>query len=501
MKKRKLAIILLSLLMALPMMLPMPSPLEADNWADKISKHTLTNGIRVFIYERPTSPTVSLYIGIRVGAVDDEEGRTGAAHFLEHLLFKGTANIGSWDFAKEQELLAQIIAVGEEIDSQRAKGAKADKGLIATASEELNRLIREHSRYYRSGELARIYAENGAQDLNAYTSKDITVYLVSLPKDKIDLWARLEAERMSAPIFREFYAERDVVAQERLQRTEGLPEGRLNELLGAIAFLSHPYRRPTIGWKDDIEALNHVYMQRHFRNFYTPENTFITVVGDVQGDEVMALLEEHFGKIPPRETSRRRIVEEPPPAGERRAELLLDANEQIIIGFPKPTLPHRDNIVFEAIEAILAEGRSSRLHRRLVESENPLAQGVSATNGYPGIRYDNLFCIHATPLQGCSLAEVEKAIYAELARLQDEDIAEMELRKIKNQKRFSLLNRLASNEGLASLISFYATATGDTAYLATYLQELEKVTAADIKRVARSYFRESNRIVATIRKR
>ncbi|MCF8053785.1 MAG: insulinase family protein [Deltaproteobacteria bacterium] len=477
-------------------LLCLPVSVQALGIDAKMVKQTLPNGIKVFIYHRDTSPTISFYIGHKVGGVDGE--LTGAAHFLEHLLFKGTANVGSLDFRQEEKILQRVIATGDALDEERAKGT--DTKQIAQLEKRLTELTEAHRQFYRASELARIYIENGATDFNASTGVDFTFYMVSLPKDKLELWARVEADRRKNPLFRDFYAERSVVAQERVQRTESVPDGMLMELFLATAFTAHPYRNPTVGWMDDINALSHTYMRQYFENFYAPQNTVIVLVGDVNAPEALAVITRYLGDIPPRKVVRKNIVVEPLQRGEKRAELALDANEKLYIGFHKPTYPHKDNYAFEIMENILTSGRSSRLHRSLIERTNPLAQSVEAANGLPGVRYNNLFCIFATPLAAGKLENLEVAITDELAQLAQNGIEEAELQKAKNSIRFNFFSRLETNNGLASLLAYSATVFGDTASLDHYLEEIEQVRTEDVQRVAREYLTKENRTVVMIKR-
>ena len=260
-KNRKDKIFLLSFLPLLLLLLiffriPSSFAQEGTDLDKRVRSFTMKNGIRVLILERHISPTVSFYIRVKAGAVDEIEGKTGLAHLLEHMMFKGTKTIGATIYRKERKYLSEIRKTGDRLDQERAKGDQADKDLIHKLKERLAALQKSHRLSYRSNEIDRIYNEHGAVRINASTGQDMITYHVSLPANKAELWARIESDRMSNPVFREFYQERDVVMEERRQRTDSDPDGQLYEKFAAAAFMVHPYRRPVIGWANDISFLS-----------------------------------------------------------------------------------------------------------------------------------------------------------------------------------------------------------------------------------------------------
>ena len=190
-----------------------------------------------------------------MGAVDDGEGKTGAAHLLEHMLFKGTSTIGTKNFKEEERVLKKIREAGTALDRERMKGTRADEAAVTRLAKELKELQSEAKEWIVENEIDRLYSENGAVDLNASTGQDVTTYKVSLPANRIELWARIEADRMTNPVLREFYTERDVVMEERRQTYESVPSRKLMELFLSTAFTASPYRRPIIGWPSDISFL------------------------------------------------------------------------------------------------------------------------------------------------------------------------------------------------------------------------------------------------------
>ncbi|PKK87108.1 MAG: insulinase family protein, partial [Candidatus Wallbacteria bacterium HGW-Wallbacteria-1] len=256
--------------LALIIFLQMACMANAIDLDKKVIKTRLDNGLTVLMLERKFSPTVSLYIRYRVGAVDETAGQTGAAHFLEHMMFKGTPTIGTKNFAKEKKLLLQIEQTGQALDDERMKSDKADQKRIASLTAHLKKLQDEHRKYYIPNEIDRLYTENGGQDMNASTGQDVTTYFINLPANKIELWARIESERLLNPVFREFYTERDVILEERRQRVETSPDGKLYESFMKGAYKIHPYGLPIIGLQQDIGRLNQTAIRQIHQKYLSP---------------------------------------------------------------------------------------------------------------------------------------------------------------------------------------------------------------------------------------
>jgi predicted Zn-dependent peptidase len=450
--------------------------------------------------ERHLSPTVSIYIRYRAGAVDEADGKTGTAHLLEHMMFKGTRTIGTRNYAAEKKLLLQIERVGTALDREKAKDKAAHSPLIARLTDQLTALQKQQRRLTVSNEIDRLYTENGAVGLNASTGQDLTTYQVSIPANRIELWARIEADRMVYPVFREFYTERDVVMEERRQRSESDPEGKLLESYLAAAFISHPYRRPVLGWPSDMRYLDIASMAKFFRNTHAPNNTVIAMVGDLQPSTALKIVEKYFSRIPAQKLASPLITEEPRQSGERRVEVIFDAEPQMILGYHKPPPPVFVDYLFDMIESILTKGRTSRLFKILVQ-EKGLAESIQAANGLPGARYPNQFVIFATPRHPHTLGELEQAIELEIERLQREPVSESELEKIKNQIRADFIRGLDSNAGLAGMLSYYEALLGDYRYLAEYTATIDRITTDDILQAARTYLTPENRTVATLIKK
>ncbi len=486
--------------LAVLLLLLFPSLILSQGLGERVQRFTLGNGLRLLTLERKLSPTISIYIRYRAGAVDEADGKTGTAHLLEHMMFKGTQTIGTRDYLREEKIIRRIEKIGEALDHEKAKGKEAAPAALARLADQLKTLQNEQRRFSISNEIDRLYTENGAVGLNASTGQDLTTYQVSIPANRIELWARIESDRMVYPVFREFYNERDVVMEERRQRSESNPEGKLLEEYLAVAFLAHPYRRPILGWPSDMSYLDIAYMERYFRTTHAPNNTVIAVVGDIQPSTVLKIVEKYFGRLTRRRLASPFITEEPRQSGERRVEVSFSAEPQMIMGYHKPPPPAFMDHVFDVIESILTRGRTSRLFKALVE-EKRLAESIQAVNGLPGARYPNQFVLFATPRHPHGCIELERAIDQEIERLKQERVPDRELEKVKNQIRADFIRSLNSNAGLAGMLSYYETLLGDFHYLIDYADTIERITPEEILQAARTYLIKENRTVAMLVKK
>lgn len=477
--------------------------------ADRVIEHRLANGLTVLMVERHQSPIVSINMTFGVGGMDERTGMTGVAHLYEHMAFKGTRTIGSKDYEKERPLLVELDRLNEQIDRLQAELAEVPTGQAAPAkTKELEQLRQQFaaaqeraSEWVVGNEMSLLYQRHGAVGLNASTGKDVTRYTVSLPANRLPLWAAIESDRMAQPVLREFYKERAVVMEERRLRTDDSPGGLLYEAFTAAAFQAHPYGFPTIGWASDIQALTPAATDAFFRTYYGPNNAVIAIVGDIDPKETIALIERSFGSLPAAPPPPRVVTVEPPQRGERRVTVEFDAEPIVMIGYHKPTIGHPDDPVFDVLDAVLSEGVTSRLYKRLVR-ELKVAASVSTDASSPGVRGANLFVISATPLAPHTTVELEAAIEEEIARLKREPVSADELAKVLNNLDAGLVRSLRSNSGLAAQLAYFQIVAKDWRYVLTSRDRIAAVTPADIQRVAARYLIPSNRTVATlIRKR
>ncbi len=479
-------------------MLFAPASLAAS-LKERVKEHTLANGMKVLLLERHQSPTVALFVRFRAGAVDENLGMTGTAHLLEHMLFKGTKTLGTKNYAEEEKVMSRVDSVGAALDAERGKGPKADPEFVKYLETSLRRLQDDQRKYIVKDEIESLYSQNGAVGFNAMTSSDTTTYVINLPSNRLELWARIESDRILNPVLREFYSERDVVLEERRRSYDSQPERKLSENFLAAAFMAHPYGRPVIGWPSDIQALGKNETERFFRTFYSPENIVIAAVGDLRPEEALSVIKKYFERIPAQVVPPPLRTKEPEQLGERRIQILADASPQVLIGFHKPNPPDRDDAVFEVIDGILTSGRTSRFYKRLVEEEK-VAVAVSAYNGFPGDRHPNLFTLSGAPRHPHTAEELEGKILLELESLKRDLVSPEELDKIKNQIQADFLRQITSNSRLAYWLTYGQSLFGDWRFSLERLKTLERVTPEDIRLVAQKYFNMQNRTVAILKR-
>ena len=458
-----------------------------------VVEHELPNGMRWLVLPRAGAPTVSFIVKYRVGAVNEVRGQTGIAHLLEHLLFKGTETLGTRDATAERALFLRMDALQDSILALEARG---DRTGIPFLKERIDSLETEARRQVLPNEFERILSTNGARGLNATTDWESTTYYVEMPANRAQLWFLLESDRMADPVFRDFYAERDIVAEERRLRVETNPGGLLFEAHMAAAFTMHPYGQPVLGYMADIQRLRRPDVEAYFRRYYGPNNTVVTVVGDVDPDQILAWANQYFAGLPAGETPEPVLVREPVQLSERRVEVVFDAGPQVRIGWPVVESTHPDAPALTVLSWLLTGGRTSRLHRRLV-IEDQVATGIVSSMG-PGIRFPALFTIDATPRFPSTTDDVEAAVYAEIDSLRRTPPSERELQRIRNQLEAGEFRRLISNLGLGLQLAGSASAFGDWRTTFGFTDRLAAVEPEDVRRVAQRYFTPQRRTVATV---
>ncbi len=357
-------------------------------------------------------------------------------------------------------------------------------------------LTAEQREFVKQAELTEIYSTHGKHILNAFTSYDQTTYMVGLPSNCLELWMYIESDRFQNPVFREFYSEKEVILEEK-RMYENRPGSKLWETFLSTAFRAHPYGRPIIGWMSDIRLTNRLDMEEHFKRFYAPNNCQLTIVGDVDTDEVFRLADEYFGSWKSSQVADEVTVVEPEQNGERRVQVEHDSEPRLLIGWHVPAAPHPDGYVITIIDHILSSGRTSRLYKSIF-----VEQGLTASSPYSGAepadRYPNLFFIQAKPKSPHTLGEVETALLAEIDKLKNEPVSDRELDRIRNRFKLNQLERLSSNRWLAFSLNSAFVNRGDWRSITEDFNRLMEVTPDDIQRVANKYLTAKNRTVATL---
>jgi predicted Zn-dependent peptidase len=470
---------------------------DVASFEKRITVKKLPNGLTILICERPEAPVFSFFTMVDAGSAQDPMGKTGLAHMFEHMAFKGTDKIGTADYAAEKPLLAKVEVAYTAYIAERDKSVGRDEAKLKQLEKGWKDAIAAADKYVVPNKFGKIVEQSGGQDLNAFTDYDETAYHYSLPANRLELWAYLESERFLHPVMREFYKERNVVIEERRLRTDSNPTGRLIEQFDAAAFEAHPYHRPTVGWMSDLNSFSATDAKRFFDEYYVPANMVIAVAGDVKASEAMPILEKYFSRLPASHKPDETTTTEPPQNSERKVVLKEKAQPLYLEGYHRPNYMTKDDAVYDAITDLMSEGRTSRLYRALVRDKK-IASFSAGFSGLPGTKYPHLFAFYAVPLPGHTTQEVADAIHVEIERLKQEDISDDELKMIKTRTKADLIRGLGDNEGLATQLATYQTRYGDWRELFRSVDRIDKVTKADIRRVANQTFNDTNRTIGVI---
>jgi zinc protease len=429
---------------AFAILLPLAGIAQAESTLEDPAESTavtaLENGLTLLTLEDHTTPVVSFQMWVRVGS-RDESRHTGLAHLFEHMMFKGSDNI---------------------------------------APEEHAKLVQS-----RGGRL------------NAFTSRDYTVYFEDVPPEALPLVIDLEAERVAHLDISEttLSSEREVVLEERRMRTEDSPEGRAFEALLALAFQAHPYRWPVIGWRSDVERATVAVARDFFDTYYAPNNITIAVVGDFDTEAALDQIRRTFGELPPSEIPRNPTAE-PEQKGARRSAVHLDVRSPLLAAaWHAPPTGHDDGPALDVLSQILSGGRSSRLYRNLVYDGQV---ALSATGSYWELADAGVFYAFAGVRPEASVDDVERRFMAEISRLRTEPVSPAELEKAKRQLEVSLVNSLRTNHALASRIARDHATFGRIRPLSELLVAIQAVTAEDVQRVAAKYLVDDQRSIVHV---
>ena len=469
---------------------------DLGSFEQHVTQHTLKNGWTFILVERPVAPVFSFITRVNVGSAQEGAGRTGLAHMFEHMAFKGTPRIGTKNYPAEKVALAALEESYQAYQMEKLS-RKADPEKVKSLYDTFKQRQREASQYVIKNEFGDIIEREGGVALNAFTGADVTGYFYSLPANKVELFAYLESERFLQPVFREFYEERDVVMEERRLRTESQPFGRLLEQFVATAFMAHPYQHPVIGHASDIQAYTITDAKKFYETQYVPSNMVTAIVGDIDAKAVIPLLEKYFGRIPAGSPPPPIRTVEPASITEKIV-ILQDPSQPLYLeGYHKPAATDVDQPVYDAIDDILTNGRTSRLFRSLVRDKQ-VAVSVGAYGAYPGDKYPHLWLAYGVPGRGVSNQTVQQALREEFDKLKTQDVSDEELARFRTRAKAGLLRSLKNNLGLAMHMTDYHMLFGDWRELFRYITRFDHVTKADIRRVAKAMFQPTNRIVGMI---
>jgi predicted Zn-dependent peptidase len=470
---------------------------DLKSFEQRITTKVLPNGLTLIVCERPEAPVFAYSTFVDAGDVNDPSGQSGLAHMFEHLAFKGTSQIGTKDYAAEKIALEKVEAANSAFEAEYLKPVGRDEKKLAELHRAFVDAQAEAEKYVIPNQFTEVADANGAHDLNASTGLDETQFFWSMPENRLELWAWMESDRLADTVPREFYKERDVVQEERRMRTDSNPIGRMLEQFVATAYVAHNYGRSGVGWPSELSQISATEAMAFHKKYYVGADIVVAVVGDVKASEAMPMLERYFSKVPGGPKPEDMTTIEPKQFAEKSVVIREQTQPFYIEGYHRPNYRSPDDAVYDAISDIVSNGRVSRLYRSLVEQQQ-IAAEAAGFSPYPGDKYPSLFAFYAVPIPGHSPAEMREAIHKEIEKLKTTDVTDAELQMYKTRARADLLRGLADNQGLASALSEYQTRYGDWRELFLQLDKVDKVTKADIRRVANQVFVASNRTSAEI---
>ena len=413
--------------------------LSAQTTNIEFTKYTLDNGLTVILHQDKSTPIVATSIMYKVGGKDSFAGRTGFAHFFEHLLFEGSENIGRGEFAK--------------------------------------------------------YVEDAGGVLNANTSQDRTYYYEILPSNQLELGLWLESERLlHAKVDQKGVdTQRGVVKEERRQRYDNQPYGGIIDEVYMRGFKTHPYKDPNIGYMEDLDSAEEADYKRFYETYYVPNNAVLSIAGDIDIEKTKMLVKKYFGGIPRgAEVPRVSIVE--PAMTAEVVDTVYDAKAPLpalIMGYRTPERNHPDYYAISLMNQVLSQGQSSRLVKKLVDEQSVAVQAGS----FPSFTQDpGLALAFAIVKPGTDLTGVIATIDGEVKKLQTELISEREFQKLKNNVEVDAISGYSSMAGIAENLAEYEMYQGDANLINTETQRYLAVTREDIMRVAKKYYQPNNRV-------
>ncbi len=468
-----------------------------------VIEKTLANGMKLLMVERHDEPSVAGGWVAHVGASNERPGITGIAHLFEHMMFKGTETIGTKDYKKDLEILAEQEKVRDEMRKEEAKmRAMYRKGEIddlmkpenktprwQELNKKFNELVAAERKILVKNEFDQIYSAAGGTQMNAFTTEDMTAYFVAVPANKLELWIWMESERIRHPVFREFYSERDVVFEERRMRTDSTPLGKFEEEGNSMFWESVPYQWPVVGWPSDIPAISKAQADEFYALYYAPQNITLILVGDFQAADAEGLAKEYFERIPRGKKDAPEVTTlEVPQVAEKRMYAEAEANPQVDLNWHTVPFGHKDTSALNVMGRILTT-RTGRFYKSLV-----LGSQVATGEPYASQqsqKWAGLFTAGGEAREGKTPEQVEAGILAEIEKLKHEEVPAQELQKVKNDFAAGEYRKLSSNFSVLYQL-IHVEGEGDWREINEAGPKIQAVTAADIQRVAKKYFTREN---------
>ncbi|EKD50151.1 MAG: hypothetical protein ACD_62C00629G0001 [uncultured bacterium] len=467
---------------------------------NRVKRIKLDNGLVVLLLRREGAPVFSVVNRVKVGNVEEVPGAYGLAHFFEHMAFKGTPTIGTDDFTREEPVLKELYQVGTQIVRLQGEGDKPEEH--ASLTQKLDALQKQDEALVNQNEFVNLLQRNGGANVNAATGNDFTSYTVSLPSNKLELWAYMESERFLHPVMRDFFVEKKVVEEERRMRIDNTPQGLLVEKFLETAFVNHPYESLVIGPMKDIKAFVPAQAREFFETYYIPSRMTLALVGNFELADAERIVRQYFGRLPAKadlgvKEADAKFV---PTGFPQKVVLEKEDQPRFYLGYHRPAYRDPDDAVFDFVQQTLCAGRTSRLYQRLVLNEKK-AVAVGCFSSFPGIRLNTLFAFYGTPVPGHTNDDLAKEIRIEVASLAAQGPTPEEMQKINQTLDAELIYDLQASSDLASKLTFFESLMGDWHHLFEQQKRYHQVTAEDVKRVTRKYFVAEREIMAALEDR
>ena len=474
--------------MRFPLALALPLLAAAQDFSEfqkRVTQFTLDNGFTFIVYERHQAPVASFHTYVNAGSAFDPPSRPGVARMLERMAFKGSAVVGSSDWQAEKKALEAIEEAYERLDAERAR-TPADAASILRLETQVKLAIQRANAYAVPHAYRAALEVNGVENLSARAGADAIEYSYSLPSNRVELWFLLEGERLRRPVFREYYKERDALIEERGAST---PSNALLQAVIAAALAGHPYA--TAGERAPVKDLRARDADRFVRTHFTPSNITIAIAGDVNPAQVKQLAAKHFGAIPGAGPPPKPSVSQRTPA---EAEVAIAGDPMLCVAYRRPDQHDKDDAVIDIIAAMLGGGPNGLLHDGLIEGRR-VAVSATVRSSTPGTRFEHLFLFLIVPSGASTLEENQRALLEILEGLQSAPPPEQRLKRAKAMLRAELVGRMSANPSLASLLAAAHANYSDWRRLISTLDDLERVSAADVQRVAGQRFTAERRTI------
>ncbi|MFP4458201.1 MAG: M16 family metallopeptidase [Candidatus Zixiibacteriota bacterium] len=468
---------------------------EFASFADNVHEYELDNGMKVLILPRHNSPTAAFVNYVDIGSINEFAGQSGAAHFLEHLAFKGTHTVGTTNYKKEAKAIEALDEAFMEWWNY-SRTDSPDSSKLQKLRQEFKNRQEEALSYSVENEFGIIYSTNGGVGLNAYTSYDQTVYHVRLPSNKYELWCALESDRLKNPVFRQFYKEREVIQEERFMRIEDNPPSLLSEEFSGVFYKAFPYRDHIIGHWSEMSQIMRPDIQNFYDEYYHPANMTLAIVGDVDPDEMFDMIDDYFGNIPSKEPVSKLRTEEPEARTAKTVTLYDNARPFAMIGYQGPSASDEDFIPTYMMMSILGSGKTSRLWKRLVIEEQTALWAFSYARSS---KYPSYLGIHVYPQMDIDSDSLIPIVDEEIQKLIDSPPSQEELDKVRSRYKADFIYDLSSNESMAIQLATHENVNGNWHKLFAKIEKMNGVTPEDIQEMAKKYLDTPYRTVGQLK--